>query len=93
MPQRIPAAAWFAPHEPAVPHVRGTGTGIPAESLPRIFEEFVRLPGRRLGEGSWLGLAIVSRLVLEMAGRVWAESVPGEGRTSFAELRLWTGAG
>jgi signal transduction histidine kinase len=92
MPQRIPAAAWFAPHEPAVPHVRDTGTGIPAESLPRISEGFVRVSGRRLGDGSGPGLAIVSRPVLEMAGRVWAESVPGEGRTSFAELPLWTGA-
>jgi signal transduction histidine kinase len=77
----------------AVLRVRDTGVGIPAESLPRIFEEFVRVPGNRLGDGSGLGLAIVRRLVLAMGGRVWAESVPAEGSTFLVELPLWTGAG
>jgi signal transduction histidine kinase len=73
--------------------VRDTGVGIPAESLPRIFEEFVRVPGNQIGDGSGLGLAIVRRLVLAMGGRVWAESVPAEGSSFFVELPLWTGAG
>ena len=77
----------------AVLCVRDNGVGIPAESLPRIFEEFVRVPGNQLGEGAGLGLAIVRRLVLAMGGRVWAESIPGEGSSFFVELPLWTGAG
>jgi signal transduction histidine kinase len=77
----------------AVLSVRDTGVGIPAESLPRIFEEFVRVPGNQIGDGSGLGLAIVRRLVLAMGGRVWAESVPAEGSSFFVELPLWTGAG
>jgi signal transduction histidine kinase len=72
--------------------VRDTGVGIPADSLARIFEEFVRIAGNQLGEGSGLGLAIVRRLVLAMGGRVWAESVPAEGSSFFVELPLWTGA-
>ena len=77
----------------AVLCVRDNGVGIPAESLPRIFEEFVRVPGNQLGEGAGLGLAIVRRLVLAMGGRVWAESTPGTGSSFFVELPLWTGEG
>ena len=77
----------------AVLCVRDNGVGIPAEPLPHIFEEFVRVPGNRPGKGAGLGLAIVRRLVLAMGGRVWAESTPGEGSSFFVELPLWTGAG
>jgi histidine kinase len=77
----------------AVLCVRDNGAGIPAESLPRIFEEFVRVLGNQPGKGAGLGLAIVCRLLLAMGGRVWAESTPAEGSSFFAELPLWTGAG
>ncbi len=73
--------------------VRDTGVGIPAETLPRIFDEFVRVPGRRTVEGAGLGLAIARRLVLAMGGQVWAESAPGIGSQFFVELPLWTGQG
>jgi signal transduction histidine kinase len=77
----------------AVLCVRDSGVGIPAESLPRIFEEFMRLPGNQLAEGAGLALAIVRRLALTMGGRVWAESNPGAGSSFFVELPLWTGEG
>ncbi len=73
--------------------VRDTGVGISADSLPRIWDEFVRLPGNHLSDGAGLGLAIVRRLVLAMGGRVWAESDPGSGSRFFVELPLWTGEG
>ena len=77
----------------AVLCVRDNGVGIPAESLPHIFEEFVRVPGNQPGKGAGLGFAIVRRLMLAMGGRVWAKSTPGEGSSFFVELPLWTGAG
>ncbi|OYW01310.1 MAG: hypothetical protein B7Z61_12620 [Acidobacteria bacterium 37-71-11] len=61
--------------------------------LPRIFDEFVRVPGSNLTEGAGLGLAIVRRLALAMGGRVWVESVPDAGSRFFVELPLWTGEG
>ena len=70
-----------------------TGVGIPEASLPRIFDEFVRVPGEIPADGSGLGLSIVRRLVLAMGGRVWAESQPGTGSRFFVELPLWTGVG
>ena len=59
------------------------GEGIPAESLPRIFERFYRADSARARDfgGTGLGLAIVRHLVSEMGGEVAAESQLGQGTT------------
>ncbi|HCK34571.1 MAG TPA: hypothetical protein DHW20_05365 [Gemmatimonadetes bacterium] len=59
------------------------GDGIPAESLPRIFERFYRADSARARDfgGTGLGLAIVRHLVSEMGGEVVAESQLGQGTT------------
>lgn len=59
--------------------VRDTGTGIPAESLSRIFEKFFRLPGARPGEGAGLGLAIAREIVTAHGGQIDVESQLGQG--------------
>ncbi|MFE6773632.1 ATP-binding protein [Streptomyces fimicarius] len=71
--------------------VRDTGSGIPAEDLPHVFDRFWRAEksrSRRTG-GSGLGLAIVRKLVEAHGGTVEATSTEGEGST-FA-LRLPAG--
>jgi two-component system sensor histidine kinase KdpD len=66
------------------------GPGIPAAEKARIFEPFYRAPeelhnGHR---GSGLGLAIVRGFVEANGGRVWVESLPGQGATFVVELPL-----
>lgn len=68
--------------------VSDTGSGIPSEELPFIFNRFRRADKSRHSESgeSGLGLAIVKALVEAHHGRVWAESVEGEGTNVMIEL-------
>lgn len=63
--------------------VADRGPGILAQDLERIFERFHRVDEARsrMHGGAGLGLAIVRQLVELHGGRVWAESVEGEGAT------------
>ncbi|WP_328333637.1 sensor histidine kinase [Streptomyces sp. NBC_00455] len=72
----------------AVVEVADTGTGIPAEYLPYVFDRFWRAEksrNRRTG-GSGLGLAIVRKLAEAHGGTASAASAEGEG--SVFTLRL-----
>jgi len=57
--------------------VRDTGSGIPPEHLPHIFERFYKTDASRSQQGSGLGLSIVRAIAERHGGRVSAESTPG----------------
>lgn len=53
--------------------VADNGTGIAAEELPRIFDDFFR--GMRVdAEGAGLGLAIAKKIIASHGGLIWVES-------------------
>jgi PAS domain S-box-containing protein len=72
--------------------VSDTGTGIPADELPRLFERFHRVADARgrSGEGSGIGLAMVRELVGLHGGTIDVDSTPGAGTTFTVTLPLGT---
>ncbi|HUB93809.1 MAG TPA: PAS domain-containing sensor histidine kinase [Verrucomicrobiae bacterium] len=74
-------------------YVRDTGHGIPAEDISHLFQKFYRVDNsatRTIG-GTGLGLFISRKIIELYHGRIWVESVLGEGSTFYINLpRLTT---
>ena len=73
--------------------VTDTGPGLPEEAREQLFSPFVQVDpstDRRHG-GFGLGLAICSRLVALMGGRIGVESAPGEGARFVVVLPMPAG--
>jgi signal transduction histidine kinase len=64
--------------------VRDTGPGIPAETLPKIFQAYFTTKGPDHGTG--LGLNIVQRLIKEAKGALHLHTEVGKGTTFTAYL-------
>jgi two-component system sensor histidine kinase BaeS len=59
--------------------VEDSGSGIPEEELPHVFERFWRGRAGRSKSGSGVGLAVVAELVRAHHGRVEVSNTPGKG--------------
>jgi signal transduction histidine kinase len=71
--------------EPVTGHaqvsVSDDGIGIPAKDLPKVFERFFQVESHltRRNTGMGLGLSVAKTMIELHGGRIWAESVEGEG--------------
>ncbi|NDJ84294.1 MAG: PAS domain-containing sensor histidine kinase [Chloroflexi bacterium] len=65
--------------------IHDTGRGINREDLPRIFERFFQVDRSR-NDGTGLGLAIARHIVRAHGGKIWVDSVEGQGTTFFFTL-------
>ncbi|MEO5684894.1 MAG: PAS domain S-box protein [Chitinophagaceae bacterium] len=69
--------------------VADRGTGIPAQHLKHIFNQFYRVASDRpKTKGMGLGLFISKEIMEAHGGRIWAESEPGTGSCFFLALPL-----
>jgi hypothetical protein len=67
-----------------------TGIGIPDEQKQKLFLPFSQIESSssRSYGGTGLGLSICKAIVNLMGGKVWLESVPGEGTTVSFSIRF-----
>jgi signal transduction histidine kinase len=70
--------------------VQDQGRGIPADRLQTIFERFkqVDVSDSRQKGGTGLGLAICKSIIEQHGGRIWAESVLGQGSCFYFTLPI-----
>jgi signal transduction histidine kinase len=61
--------------------VADNGVGIPPEYAARVFEMFERVDREEHHPGTGIGLAICAKIIDRHQGRIWVESVPGDGCT------------
>jgi signal transduction histidine kinase len=61
--------------------------GIPADSLPHLFDRFYRVPNTE-AEGTGLGLSIVKSIVEKHRGAIEVSSIEGQGSTFAITLPI-----
>jgi signal transduction histidine kinase len=68
-------------------YVRDNGIGIASQHHENVFRIFKRLHEQnKYGGGTGAGLTIVKKIIERQGGRIWLESVPGEGTVFYFTL-------
>lgn len=69
-------------------YVKDTGIGIPADRQEAVFDRFVQadIKDTKVYEGSGLGLSITKAYVEMLGGKIWLQSIEGEGSSFYFTL-------
>jgi signal transduction histidine kinase len=67
--------------------VKDNGIGIDQQYAEKVFVIFKKLHNKARYNGTGIGLAIAKRIVEQHHGKIWFESVAGEGTTFFFTLK------
>jgi chemotaxis family two-component system sensor kinase Cph1 len=68
--------------------IKDNGIGISTDNLLKVFDLFRRIDTNKEIEGDGVGLTIVKRIVDRHQGKIWVESVIGEGSTFFLSFNI-----
>lgn len=73
--------------------IEDTGSGIPEEDLPKVFERFYRVEKTRSRDfgGTGLGLSIARKVIESHGGSIWIESKLGSGTAVYFVLPRYNG--
>ncbi|HZH99788.1 MAG TPA: ATP-binding protein, partial [Flavisolibacter sp.] len=67
--------------------VRDSGIGISVENIGEVFDEYSQVDYTHRHGGTGLGLAICKKLVGLLQGKIWVESIYGEGAAFFFTIK------
>lgn len=83
-----PDQSTSSPHPLTCFSIQDQGRGIPSDHLETIFGQFQQVDASDSREkgGTGLGLAICRTIVKQHRGRIWVESMPGQGSTFYFTL-------
>lgn len=78
-------------NENVIISVKDNGIGIEAKNLPKIFDEneYFTTYGTNREKGSGLGLKLCKEFIEKNHGKIWVESIFGEGATFYFSLKLY----
>ena len=68
--------------------IKDSGIGIEEKNIERIFQPYVRLRHEEVYRGTGLGLSICKRIINIHGGKIWADSVLGEGTRVTFEIPI-----
>jgi signal transduction histidine kinase len=70
--------------------VSDTGIGMPADAIGKLFKKFTQVDNylQKTSGGTGLGLSICKQMVEKMDGKIWVESLPGEGSQFYFTMPM-----